>query len=221
MLLQIFAAWPEPSCPAWMTAFAIGSRNGFARSNCSLVPPTIRARVPAAAAAIPPETGASTKSKPLAFIASPTSRALATSIVEQSIRSAPALALGETSFSNTARTCLAAGSMVMTTSASFTASAADPAARQPPATAFSTASGTRSNARTSWPALARFGAIPPPIWPRPMNAMRAISSVPSNCPAASRRRRPCLPSGPRFRTGRGTGGARSECPGRGESRTRH
>src|SRR5690349_17090026 len=36
-------------------------------------------------------------------------------------------------------------------------------------------SGTRSNARTSWPALARFGAIPPPMWPRPMNAIFAIT----------------------------------------------
>src|SRR5438270_10326498 len=64
--------------------------------------------------------------------------------------------------------------MVTTTSAPLTASAADEAAEQPACDAFSTASGTRSNAWTSWPALARFGAIPPPMWPRPMNAMRAI-----------------------------------------------
>ena len=64
MLLQIFAAWPAPSSPAWITALAIGSRNGRARSNASSVPPTMKVRVPAAAAAIPPETGASTKSKP-------------------------------------------------------------------------------------------------------------------------------------------------------------
>ena len=38
-----------------------------------------------------------------------------------------------------------------------------------------TASATRSKARTSCPALARFGAIPPPMWPRPMNAMRAMT----------------------------------------------
>src|SRR3954453_12009388 len=179
MLLQIFAAWPAPSAPAWITALAIGSRIGLARSNCSLVPPTIRARVPAAAAAMPPETGASTKSYPFAFMASPTSRAEATSIVEQSISSAPVLALGATSFSNTARTCFAAGSMVMTTSASLTASAAEDAEAQPATTALSTASGTRSNARTSCPALARLGAIPPPMWPRPMNAMRAmLTSLP-------------------------------------------
>ncbi len=91
------------------------------------------------------------------------SRALATSMVEQSISRRASFALGATSFSNTARTCFAAGSMVMTTSASLTACLADPAAEQPPAAAFSTASGTRSNARTSWPALARFGAIPPPM----------------------------------------------------------
>src|SRR5437764_9325200 len=64
--------------------------------------------------------------------------------------------------------------MVMTTSAPLTASAADRAAEQPACVALSTASGTRSKARTSWPALARFGAIPPPMWPSPMNAMRAM-----------------------------------------------
>src|SRR6478672_11304860 len=64
----------------------------------------------------------------------------------------------------------------MTTSASFTASAADGAAAQPPSTACWTASGIRSKARTSCPALARFGAIPPPIWPSPMNAILAITT---------------------------------------------
>ena len=82
---------------------------------------------------MPPETGASTKSKPLAFIASPTSRALCDvdgrAIDQQRAR------LGvwaRRRSSNTARTCLAAGSMVMTTSASLTASAAEEAAQQPP-----------------------------------------------------------------------------------------
>src|SRR5690349_16378350 len=64
--------------------------------------------------------------------------------------------------------------MVMTTSAPSTASAVDPARVQPCSTAFASASSLRSKARTSWPALARFGAIPPPIWPRPMNAILVI-----------------------------------------------
>src|ERR1700748_2242986 len=64
--------------------------------------------------------------------------------------------------------------MVMTTSAPFTASAADGAATHPPALAFSTASGTRSQAKTSCPSWARLGATPPPMCPNPMNAMRAI-----------------------------------------------
>ena len=29
MLLQIFAAWPEPGAPAWITALPMSSRNGL------------------------------------------------------------------------------------------------------------------------------------------------------------------------------------------------
>ena len=60
MLLQILAAWPAPGAPAWITALPICSRNGRARSNASSVPPTMKVRLPASAAAMPPETGAST-----------------------------------------------------------------------------------------------------------------------------------------------------------------
>src|SRR5206468_8590162 len=85
----------------------------------------------------------------------------------------------------------AAGSMVTTTLAPLTAAAADDAAEQPPCEACSTASETRSNAWTSWPALARFGAIPPPMWPRPMNAMRAIlPSLPVPRPLVDERGHP-------------------------------
>jgi 3-hydroxyisobutyrate dehydrogenase-like beta-hydroxyacid dehydrogenase len=94
--------------------------------------PTMRVKVPPAAAAIPPETGASRKSNPLACIASPTSRADATSMVEQSISKVPGAALCATSSLKTAQTCFAAGSMVMTTSAPFTASPAEAAGVQPP-----------------------------------------------------------------------------------------
>ncbi len=133
----------------------------------------------------------------------------------------------------------------MTASASFTASSVDPARTQPPSTACASASSLRSNARTSCPAFTRFGAIPPPMWPKPINAIFAMlaprspakagsspkqerrssaawapafageqSISPSTAPAASRRRRSCLLSGPRCRTGRGTACARSGCPGR-------
>src|SRR3954453_22506271 len=67
--------------------------------------------------------------------------------------------------------------MVITTSASRTASAADAAGAHPPSAACCTASGTRSNARTSWPALTTFGAIPPPMCPNPMNAIFMASSL--------------------------------------------
>src|SRR5262245_59442388 len=72
--------------------------------------------------------------------------------------------------------------MVITASASSTASATDAAGRQPRPFAFSSASAERSKARTSCPALARFPAMPPPMLPSPMYATRAISTILSLSP---------------------------------------
>src|SRR6185503_18394152 len=67
-----------------------------------------------------------------------------------------------------------AGSMVMTASAASTAFATLPAASAPAFTAFFTAASERSNACTSRPPTTCRAAIPPPMLPRPMNAMRVI-----------------------------------------------
>ena len=114
------------AAPAWITALAIGSRNGRARSNCSSVPPTMKVRVPAAAAAMPPETGASTKSKPLRLhLLADLARAgdVDGRAVDQQ---RAGLGVGRDVVLDRPRGhACAAGSMVMTTSASLTASAAD------------------------------------------------------------------------------------------------
>src|SRR5690606_3037504 len=78
----------------------------------------------------------------------------------------------------TLRTCGPAGSMVMTTSASLTASATEPTGRQPASAARSRAAADRSKAATSCPALAWLAAMPPPMLPRPMKAMRVICTFP-------------------------------------------
>ena len=65
------------------------------------------------------------------------------------VRDADLGALGNTCSANTWRTCGPAGSMVMTTSASLTHSAAEPAAAHPCPTAFSSAARDRSKAITS------------------------------------------------------------------------
>src|SRR5258708_7224345 len=62
--------------------------------------------------------------------------------------------------------------MVTTASAVFTASATESARRQPAAAALSRAAVDRSKAMTSRPAFAWLAAIPPPMFPRPMNATR-------------------------------------------------
>ena len=59
----------------------------------------MKVSVPAVAPPTPPDTGASTISKPAFLAAAATWRALSTSMVEQSISSAPLATLGSTSFS--------------------------------------------------------------------------------------------------------------------------
>ena len=53
MLLQILTAWPEPWDPQRTTFLPIQSNSGLARSNASLVPPTMNVRAPFLAAPTP------------------------------------------------------------------------------------------------------------------------------------------------------------------------
>src|SRR3712207_3354775 len=123
------------------------------------------------------DTGASSISRPQAAV---TSRAVATSMVEQSIRTAPGslAAAMPPSPSQASRTCRPAGSMVMTTSAPRAASAAEAAGAMPAAAAASRAAGTMSKAVTWWPAFARFRAIGAPMLPSPTKPMRAMRPFP-------------------------------------------
>src|SRR3546814_21155784 len=57
MLLQIFAPCPAPASPAWITALPILARLGWLRAKPSQVPPPMQVRVPAMAAALPPQHG--------------------------------------------------------------------------------------------------------------------------------------------------------------------
>ena len=61
MLLQILAAWPAPRRAGvdHRLAHVLEERLGARRTPAS-VPPTMKVSVPASAAAMPPETGAST-----------------------------------------------------------------------------------------------------------------------------------------------------------------
>ena len=70
--------------------------SGLAASKCLASPPTMKVRVPASAPPVPPETGASSIASPLASASNATSRAVSGSMVEQSMRSVPALACART-----------------------------------------------------------------------------------------------------------------------------
>src|SRR3546814_4577590 len=87
-------------------------------------------------------------------------------------------------------TCLPAGSIVTTASAPVTAAAAEAERLHPASTAFASAVSERSNAATSWPAFARYAAMPPPILPKPIIAIFISSSSKSIRPEHGREHLP-------------------------------
>src|SRR4051794_7364532 len=174
MLLQILTPCPAPAPPQWTIFLPIFSRIGFAAANDLSSPPHMKVKVAPLAPPVPPDTGASTEPTPCFAASAWACLALSTSMVEQSMISAPLAMCGMTSV-HTETTCLPAGSMVMTTSAPFTEPAELSAMAAPSAFACAREVSTRSNATTLWPALTRLAAIGPPILPRPMNAMLAMS----------------------------------------------
>src|SRR5882672_1892274 len=176
-LLQILAACPLPGAPAWITALPILSRIGRAAAKAFSLPPTIKVSVAASAPATPPDTGASRASKPALAAAAWTTRAVSTSMVEQTMSSVPGPArpMMPSAPRYTPRTCWPAGSMVMTMSAPPIAAPRSAAAAAPAATALSTAGPAVSKARTSWPAASRLRAIGRPMFPNPIKPILAMS----------------------------------------------
>ena len=123
MLLQILAACPAPAPPQCTIFLPMFSSTGFAAANALSSPPHMKVSVAPLAPPVPPDTGASTEAMPCLAASACACLALSTSMVEQSMISAP-LAIAGTTSVQTDSTCLPAGSMVMTTSAPFTAATA-------------------------------------------------------------------------------------------------
>ena len=184
MLLQTLAACPAPAPPQWTMRLPMASSTGLPAAKASAVPPHMKVSVPATAPPVPPETGASSASRPLAPASACTTRALSTSMVEESISSAPSGTAPAIS-SQTTSTCLPAGSMVTTTCARRTQSSALSASARPAAVAASRAAGDRSKPVTPWPARRRLSAMGRPMLPSPMNATSAIPTSPQR-PTSSR-----------------------------------
>eukprot|EP01022_Parablepharisma_sp_SALTPOND_P009847 TRINITY_DN14066_c0_g1_i1.p1 TRINITY_DN14066_c0_g1~~TRINITY_DN14066_c0_g1_i1.p1 ORF type:complete len:1308 (-),score=476.92 TRINITY_DN14066_c0_g1_i1:655-4578(-) len=181
MLLHTLTVWPLPLSPAWQMALPIFCRQGWAASKAAVLPPTMKVRVPAVAPLVPPETGASSISKPPALAAAATLRAASGAMVEQSISRVPGLAEASTPASprQSDSTCRLAGSMVMTTSALATAAMESASVLPPTSTSLSTLALTRSWPLTANPALTRFCAIGKPMLPRPMKTMLALMMLSS------------------------------------------
>ncbi len=141
--LQAFAICPAPTGPRWITREAIASSTGRARSTAEASPPTITERLPAAAAIVPPDTGASRYATSRRASSAATWRARPGSIVEVSRTTRPgrppvAMPSGP---SVTLSTAAASGSDSTTTSTSD-ASAATDAARRAPALASAASAGS-------------------------------------------------------------------------------
>uniref|UniRef100_A0A6B0ULM0 Putative secreted protein n=1 Tax=Ixodes ricinus TaxID=34613 RepID=A0A6B0ULM0_IXORI len=89
MLLQILAAWPQPTPPQCITFLPMQSRISFAAWASASFPPTMNVSVPALAAFTPPDTGASMKVAPFASTSFAISCDTEGSIVLLSIKSDP------------------------------------------------------------------------------------------------------------------------------------
>src|SRR6476469_7230237 len=173
MLLQILTPCPAPAPPQCTIFLPIFSSTGFADAKALSSPPHMKVSVAPLAPPVPPETGASTEARPCFAAIACACLALSTSMVEQSIINVPFAIAGNISV-QTETTCLPAGSIVITTSAPFTAAAALSAIAAPSALAWLREASTKANPVTLSPALTRLAAIGPPMLPRPMNAIFAI-----------------------------------------------
>src|SRR5699024_1832124 len=159
--------------------------SGRARSSALAGPPTMNVRPPETAPPTPPETGASSISRPRSAAAAATLREVSASMVELSINSVPSGAAAMTPPSPRYKswTWLPAGNMEIMTSAWATASAALEATCAPCSCASSSCSLTRSNTTSCSPAWSRLAAIGPPMLPSPMNAI--VPAIVSSCYCSS------------------------------------
>src|SRR5688572_6660417 len=159
----------------------IRARIGSARRYASSEPPAMKVSVALRAPAVPPETGASSDGQPRSSAMACDLRALATSMVELSMRSVPGWTTSRSS-AQTDRTCSPAGSIVMTASAPARVSVAEAATTTPCSAAARQEAADRSKPATRQPAFTRLAAIGPPMLPSPMKAiacdvMRVLSAL--------------------------------------------
>ena len=159
--LQSLTACPAPLSPTWTIVLPIASSTGRARAKASAGPPTMIESLASRAPVGPPLTGASSMAMPRSASAAAMVRVAAGEIVLISTSSFPAGGWSSRppGWRTTSSTCGVSGSMVIARSAPATASAMPSAGRGPRASIPSSASGRRSSARTSWPALARLIAM--------------------------------------------------------------
>ena len=149
-LLHSLASWPALSKPAWKMLRPMAARIGRAFSSVTVAPPTMKVRLPDAAPAVPPDTGASSMATPWAAAARWTRRAVAGAMVEHSSTRRPAgrAASKPSSPRYRSSTWRPAGSMLITASASCAASRAEVAARAPSLASWVTTACTRSKPLT-------------------------------------------------------------------------
>src|ERR1700748_1185868 len=98
MLLQILTPCPAPAPPQCTIFLPIFSSTGLAAANALSSPPHMKVSVAPLAPPVPPDTGASTDETPCLAASACACLELSTSMVEQSMMSAPFVIAGTTSF---------------------------------------------------------------------------------------------------------------------------
>ncbi len=176
MLLQILAACPAPAPPQCTIFLPMFSSTGLAAANALSSPPHMKVSVAPLAPPVPPDTGASTESD--AVLGGQRMRLLGAFDVDgRAIDDQRALGHRRDHFVPDRQHMLARGQHgdddVGALDGSRPSSRRWRRRRPWPDRARLP---TRSNAVTLWPALTRLAAIGPPMLPRPMNAIFAISN---------------------------------------------
>ena len=185
--LTIFTVLPTPAAsPSRHTLLAIASSTGWALANASSEPDAITVIVPPRAPTAPPETGASSISRPASVSFASSVRAASGATVVQHSTTAPGVRRARQPASPNSTSFAWAALTTNTTRASSPSGRSAAAATAVPPAAVSSARPASRNSQpdTSWPACTRLSAAPIPIEPRPITPTRMVFSLVSGagCP---------------------------------------
>src|SRR5688572_23185561 len=174
-----FSLAPLPAGPTCTTLRLIAASTGRTRSSAAASPPTRNCNSPLAACVLLPVTGASIATQLFAAACLANSANQIGDSVLHSISIAPRGTRSSAPFApaHTDHDAASSATMLTTTSASAAASAGEAATVAPRSRNGSVLAGDRFQTASGKPASASRRAMPPPITPRPRNAIRSFELI--------------------------------------------